>query len=157
MSSEFIKPELSVETKVSSYDRLNGFLISALMLVGFLVAMMFLVWLTMIIDFSGRKPVAMVAYEEPYGNEKPEGFEDDIFEPGVEEFPEVDVPQLKDALEAVTEAVSSVQANLEARDGDAAEMGAEKDLARAKAVRALEKVTLFPNTNAGRSNTIRET
>jgi hypothetical protein len=80
----------------------------------------------MIIDFSGRKPVAMVAYEEPYGNEKPEGFEDDIFEPGVEEFPEVDVPQLKDALEAVTEAVSSVQANLEARDGDAAEMGRGK-------------------------------
>ena len=93
------------------------------MLVGFLTALLFCVWLTMIIDFSGKKPIALVPYEEPFGNEKPEGFEDDIHEPGVEEFPEVEVPQLKDALEAVTDAVSSVKAALEARDGDAAEMG----------------------------------
>ncbi|MCH2178361.1 MAG: hypothetical protein MK106_06100 [Mariniblastus sp.] len=117
---------VDAKTKVSSYDTLNAFLISAILLVGFLVSLVFLIWLTMILDFSGRQPAAMVAYEEPFGNEKPEGFEDDIFEPGVEEFPEVETPQLKDALEAVTDAVSSVKANLEARDGDAAEMGRGK-------------------------------
>lgn len=105
---------------------LSAFLVSAIMLVGFLTALLFCVWLTMIIDFSAKKPIAMVQFEEPFGNEKPDGFEDDIFEPGVEEFPEVEVPQLKDALEAVTDAVSSVKAALEARDGDAAEMGRGK-------------------------------
>lgn len=110
-------------TKVSHYDALNGMLVSAIVVVGFLVTLLFLIWLTMVLDFSRRQPAILVAYEEPFGNEKPEGFEDDIYEPGVEEFPEVETPQLKDALEAVTEAVSSVRANLEARDGDAAEMG----------------------------------
>ena len=124
MSEKSIRPNFNVETSVSGYDMLSAFLVSSIMLVGFLAALLFCVWLTMIIDFSGRKPIALVEYEEPFGDEKPEGFEDDLFEPGVEEFPEVDVPQLKDALEAVTDAVSSVKAALEARDGDAAQMGA---------------------------------
>ena len=125
MSSNTSKMRLGsgARTKVSHYDTLNGMLISAIVVVGFLVTLLFLIWLTMVLDFSGRQPAMLVAYEEPFGNEKPEGFEDDIYEPGVEEFPEVETPQLKDALEAVTEAVSSVRANLEARDGDAAEMG----------------------------------
>ncbi len=114
---------LHADTRVSAYDMLNAFLISAIILVGFLVTLLFVIWLTMVIDFGKRTSTELIAYEEPFGNEKPEGFEDDIYEPGVEEFPEVDVPQLKDALEAVTDAVSSVRANLEARDGDAAEMG----------------------------------
>ena len=125
MSSNTSKMRLGsgARTKVSHYDTLNAMLISAIVVVGFLVTLLFLIWLTMVLDFSRRQPAMLVAYEEPFGNEKPEGFEDDIYEPGVEEFPEVETPQLKDALEAVTEAVSSVRANLEARDGDAAEMG----------------------------------
>ena len=125
MSSNTSKMRLGsgARTKVSHYDALNGMLVSAIVVVGFLVTLLFLIWLTMVLDFSRRQPAILVAYEEPFGNEKPEGFEDDIYEPGVEEFPEVETPQLKDALEAVTEAVSSVRANLEARDGDAAEMG----------------------------------
>ena len=123
MSKNQFRPNLAVETSVSSYDMLSAFLVSAIMLVGFLAGLLFCVWLTMIIDFSAKAPIALVQYEEPFGDEKPEGFEDDILEPGVEEFPEVEVPQLKDALEAVTDAVSSVKAALEARDGDAAQMG----------------------------------
>lgn len=123
MSKNQFRPNLAVETSVSAYDALSAFLVAAIMLVGFLAALLFCVWLTMIIDFSAKAPIALVQYEEPFGDEKPEGFEDDILEPGVEEFPEVEVPQLKDALEAVTDAVSSVKAALEARDGDAAQMG----------------------------------
>lgn len=125
-SSSRLASNSQAKTKVTGYDSLNAFLISAIILVGFMVTLLFCIWLTMILDFSGRQPAMLVAYEEPFGNEKPEGYEDDIFEPGVEEFPEVETPQLKDALEAVTEAVSSVKANLEARDGDAAEMGRGK-------------------------------
>lgn len=111
-----------IDTKVSSFDKLNGALIASILLVGFLVSVLFVLWLTAL-DFKQKKAVELIELKEPFGNEKPEGYEDDVLEPGVEEFPEVETPQLKDALEAVTDAVSSVKANLEKRDGDAAEMG----------------------------------
>ena len=107
-----IRPQLNVETAVSRYDILNGALVASIALVGFLTTMLFLIWLTTILEFKSES-TGMVAYEEPFGDEKPEGYEDDILEPGVEEFPEVEEPVLKDALEAVTDAVSSVRANLE--------------------------------------------
>lgn len=114
---------LTVETTASNYDRLNALLISCIFLFGFLFAVLFLIWLTSVFDFS--RPVAgpIVTANEP-GDTKPEGVADDILEPGVEEFPEIEVPQLANALEAVTDAVSSVRASLEKRSGDAAVMGA---------------------------------
>ncbi len=117
------KSNHQVETSVSSYDKLSGALTAAILIFGFLVSVMFLIWLTSVFDFSGVAPPEIVTKMEA-GNEKPEGFEDDVLEPGVEEFPEVETPQLKDALEAVTDAVSSVKAALEKRDGDAAQIGA---------------------------------
>lgn len=122
MSTSRIKVKRAVETNVSSFDQLNAALIAMIVLIGFLVTVLFMLWFTSVFDFSKRTAVQMT-YLEPAGNEKPEGFEDDVLEPGVEEFPEVETPQLKDALEAVTDAVSSIRANLEKRDGDAAEMG----------------------------------
>ena len=111
-----------IETSVSGYDAVNAFLISSILVVGTLVAIMFLIWLTMIANNRTDNGPGYVV-DQSFGLEKPEGFADDVHEPGVEEFPEVETPQLADALEAVSEAISSVQANLEARDGDAAEMG----------------------------------
>ena len=46
-----------------------------------------------------------------------------MLEPGVEEFPEVEEPVLKDSLEAVTDALSSVSASLAAIDGDSPVVG----------------------------------
>lgn len=126
MSTEFptrIKPKLSVETSTSAYDRVNAVLIASLLLFGFMFSVIFLIWLTTIVDFS--RPTAgpmLLAIDEP-GDEKPKGEADDILEPGVEEFPEVETPQLANALEAVTDAVSSVRASLEKRSGSASVMG----------------------------------
>ncbi len=117
------KSTKQVDVRVSAFDQVNAALIAMILLIGFLVTVLFLIWLTTAFDFSRKKPVQLLTYEEPFGDEKPEGYEDDVLEPGVEEFPEVETPQLKDALEAVTDAVSSVKASLEKRDGDAAEMG----------------------------------
>ena len=114
-----------IETTVSAYDIVNAFLISSIVVVGTLVTILFMIWLTMLMN-NRKAPKPVVLIETTFGDEKPEGFEDDIFEPGVEEFPEVEVPQLADALESLTEAVSSVEAAIEARDGDAAEMGKGK-------------------------------
>ena len=114
-----------IETTVSAYDVVNAFLISSIVVIGTLVTILFMIWLNMIMS-NRQVQQQNVLIETTIGDEKPEGFEDDLFEPGVEEFPEVDIPQLADAIEALTESVSSVEANLEARDGDAAEMGKGK-------------------------------
>lgn len=113
-----------VETTASAFDMVNAFLIASIAVVGTLVTVLFLIWLTMLL--ANRTTETLFIPDTSFGNEKPEGFADDVYEPGVEEFPEVDVPQLADAIEATSEAVSTVRANLEARDGDAQEMGKGK-------------------------------
>jgi hypothetical protein len=124
LSTDFPRRHIhdTVETKASSYDKLNATLIAAIMLFGFLFSVLFLIWLTTVFDFSRRAAGPVVLANEP-GDTKPKGVADDVLEPGVEEFPEVEVPQLANALEAVTDAVSSVRASLEKRSGDAAQMG----------------------------------
>ena len=122
MRTNEINNNLQTETTVSAYDAVNAFLISSIIVVGTIVSVLFLIWLTMILN-SQPSDNGDYIVDPSFGNEKPEGFADDMHEPGVEEFPEVETPQLADALEAITEAVSTVKANLEARDGDAAEMG----------------------------------
>ncbi|MFT5301711.1 MAG: hypothetical protein ACI814_002517 [Mariniblastus sp.] len=114
---------LNVQTKASRYDNLNAWLLSSIMLFGFLFSVLFLIWFTSVFDFSRRAAGPILVVSDP-GDSKPEGVADDVLEPGVEEFPEVEVPQLANALEAVTDAVSSVRASLEKRSGDALEMGA---------------------------------
>ncbi len=114
--------DLTVETKPSSYDRLSALLVALVVVIGFLVFIMFMIWLTMVVDFRSRVQPPMM--EHMAGNDnRPEGVADDWQEPGVEEFPEIEKPQLADALEAVTDAVSTVKAQLEKIDGNAPLMG----------------------------------
>jgi hypothetical protein len=125
--SVYVPATGAVETRVSSYDKLNAILLSLLILVGLFVTMLFFMWLT-----SNYKPPTVVTEEnfligDP-GEEKPEGVADDVLEPGVEEFPEVETPQLADALLAVTNSVSTILARNEMRDGNAAQMGRGRGL-----------------------------
>ena len=116
------KISLTVETKSSRYDRLNAALVAFFLLFSFLFAVLFLIWITSVFEpqrLAGPIPIANEA-----GDSKPEGVADDVLEPGVEEFPEIEIPQLANALEAVTDSVSSVRASLEKRSGDALLMGA---------------------------------
>lgn len=114
----------NVETKASSYDRLSAGLTAMILLVGFFVATLFLIWLTSIIRFDSNVATPFEAADiGDNGNDKPEGFEDDALDPGVEDFAEVDTPQLAEALEAVSNAVSTIRANSEHVSGDAAVMG----------------------------------
>ena len=111
-----------LETKVSSYDLLNSMLIAAIIVVGFVVTFLFLVWLTTAFDFSQRREPRVLEVALP-GKEKPEGVADDEQDPGVEEFPEIETPQLVVAIESVTEAVSSIKGARELLSGDATQMG----------------------------------
>lgn len=115
---------VKAETKVSRYDLVSAMLVALLIIVGFLATILGLIWITSTFNYdaqTGFVPVENVGLD---GDEKPEGFEDDAFDPGVEEFPEVETPQLAQALEAVSDAVSTVKANLADRSGNAAVSGA---------------------------------
>ena len=102
---------------------MNAILVAALVMLGFLFAVLFLIWVTTVIDFSRRVDAPIVISGDDLGEEKPKGEADDAEDPGVEEFPEVETPQLANALEAVSDSISSVQGALEKRSGSAQQMG----------------------------------
>lgn len=119
------RPIDKVESRTSAYDRLSSALVALILLIGFLVSTLFLIWLTTVFHFDNNVAVALQPNNPgDDGNDKPEGFEDDELDPGVEDFPEIETPALAEALEAVTDAVSSIQANSEHVSGDSAVMGA---------------------------------
>jgi len=125
MSTESLryKPKINVETKSSRYDRVNAILVATLFMFGFLFAVLFLIWVTSVVDLSGPSDIPIIVTGEAPGEDKPKGEADDAEDPGVEEFPEVETPQLANALEAVANSVSSVQGALEKRSGSAKQMG----------------------------------
>ena len=58
---------------VSQYDRVSGMLVATLIFLGFLVLVMFLIWLTQVLDF--REPAVKVTLIEPFGRgEAAEGY-----------------------------------------------------------------------------------
>ncbi len=122
VANEKSKFSFTTDTRVSRYDVLSGALTASAIIFGVLVTIMFLMWLMLFVKFGGSPPSAVVM--EMTGNDnRPEGEADDWKEPGVTDFPEVETPQLADALEATTDAVSSVRAQLEKVDGSAELMG----------------------------------
>ncbi|MEZ6094621.1 MAG: hypothetical protein R3C03_10350 [Pirellulaceae bacterium] len=115
-----LRPALNIEVEVSRYDRTVASLSSAILVVGFLVTILFLVWLGAAYRFQRILPPIFIRSVEA---EKPDGVADEILEPGVEEFPEVEFPQIAMALEVVTHALSSVRASSEHFSGDATQTG----------------------------------
>jgi len=102
---------IEVEMKVSRYDQVAGMLISLLILIGCSVGIMFIIWLTMTLVFTQiAVPIKLIENIAGRGDNPP-GFERDMLAPGMEEMPELAEPQLEAALEAVTNAVSSVAAS----------------------------------------------
>lgn len=121
------KVKLRADTRVSVYDQTSAMLVAGVVVIGALVFILFMVWLTLFAGKGGLEPPPPIL--ELAGNDnRPEGVADDWQPPGVEEFPEVEEPQLADALEAVTDSISTVRAQLEKVDGNAAEMGSGSGL-----------------------------
>lgn len=101
----------SQSMKVSLYDRVASMLITLLLLVGGTVGCIFFVWLMTVLVF-GTTAVPIKLVENAAGRgDHAEGFARDPEAPGMEEMPELAEPQLEAALEAVTDAVSSVAAS----------------------------------------------
>lgn len=115
------------KTAVSKYDLVSGFLIAAVTLVGFITGLLFLLVL-LNMEWDKKPEPELFVFEDLEGFENPEGVAEDFEEPGVEELADVEEPQLADALEMVTDAVSTTRAAIEAVDGTAAQMGTGKGL-----------------------------
>jgi hypothetical protein len=116
------KPRMTSDTRVSGYDRLSAMLVAGVTMFGVLVFLMFIFWL------SRQVNLGMTFLPEPVDDvsgyeSRPEGVAFDWQPPGVLEFPEVDKPQIADALESTSDAVSRIRGHVEKFDGDALKMG----------------------------------
>ena len=110
------------ELKVSAYDNVSGLLVALLILVGFIVAILFIIFLTTRVWFVDRPKPVLVENAGGRG-EVAEGIADEMEEPGAEEVDELIEPQLKETMEAVTDVASSIAATLEAMQGNSALTG----------------------------------
>lgn len=117
------RPVIRVETRVSQYERVSGGLASGVIIMGLLAAVMFFIWYSLL---KTNRTIADVVPAFAGETMNPEGIAEDVEEPGVEEFPEVQEPQLAEALEAV-DVLSTVRAN-DSVSGDAPAMGTGKGL-----------------------------
>jgi len=105
-----------VHLQVSAYDRVASLLIALLILVGAFVLLLFLIWLTARV-LTMHKAVPVELIEELGGRqESAMGTARELSEPGVDELEDLVEPQLQDALAAVTDAISSQAAALDALD-----------------------------------------
>ena len=123
MSVSSSKPSSLPETSVSNYERISAAMTAIITVLGILVTLALLIWMMFVFRARRTEAVAITDFPGAVGEKAPLGEAEDLEEPGVEEFPEVEVPQLTDALEAVTDAVSTVQARLEKVDGSSPAMG----------------------------------
>jgi len=111
------------DTRSSSFDKVRSLLLALLVMVGFFVGLLFLIWLTSVMRFRTRVAPVEIIEELAGRGEAAAGVANDLEEPGVEELADVAEPQLSETLEAVTSAVSSVAATMEAFEGNATAMG----------------------------------
>ncbi|MEO8495756.1 MAG: hypothetical protein ABI614_11840 [Planctomycetota bacterium] len=98
---------------VSQFDKVASLVVALLIMVGVLVVGLFIVWLTQTLVFVPRSVPVKLVENVPGRGDHAEGFERDLEAPGMEEMPELAEPQLEAAMEAMTEAVSSVAASMD--------------------------------------------
>ncbi len=99
-------------------DVVASLLMSMLVIVGLIVFLLFVMWLTT--TFTWKAGDIKIEEERVAGRgDHAEGFERDIEPPGAEEVEELTEPTLAETLEAVTDAASSVAAAVDSIDSNA--------------------------------------
>ncbi|MCA9128073.1 MAG: hypothetical protein KDB22_13350 [Planctomycetales bacterium] len=103
--------------RTQKVDIVASMLMSGLVVIGLVVFLLFVLWLTQTFTWS---PGEIVIENEsvPGRGDHAAGFETDIEPPGAEEVEELTEPTLQETLEAVTDAATSVAATLESIDSD---------------------------------------
>ena len=120
-----LRPNLSVEIGPSIYDRVSAAVVSGILLFGFMLLVLLAIWWRPATDRS--TDIGDLDPLEPNSKMRLELEESkDFLEPGVQEFPEVAVPQLAQVLTAASAAVSSVQGSPEFGIGSKSKSGPGK-------------------------------
>ncbi len=118
-ATDDVAGEPRASLRVSAYDQVASLLIALLIVIGFFVTLLFIVWLTSRLLFTQRAiPVELVEYAGR--GDHAAGFERDLEEPGMEEVEELMEPSLEATLEAVTDLVSTQAAAFDAIETSAA-------------------------------------
>lgn len=111
--------QISKGLRTQKVDVVASLLMAGLVLIGLLVFLLFVVWLTQ--TFTWKAENITLTEERVAGRgDNAAGFERDIEPPGAEEVEELSEPTLAETLEAVTEAVSTVAATLDSVTTDSA-------------------------------------
>ena len=119
-----------VALKVSAHDQVSSFIVAMLYLVGCVVFLLFLLWLTTRITTA--TPQIEVEYlDELMGGEASVGDGREFAEPGVEEIQDLAVPDPEQLLSAVTEVASSTQASADSMVGNVSQGQGGADRRRA--------------------------
>ncbi len=112
-----VRPQATKGMRTQKVDQVASLLMSLLVVIGLVVLLMFVVWLTQTFTWSAGD--IQIQEERVAGRgDHAEGFERDIEPPGAEEVEELAEPTLAETLEAVTDAVSSVAATLDSIDSN---------------------------------------
>jgi hypothetical protein len=112
-----------VDLRVSAYERVASLLVALLVILGFLVFALFLMWWAKR-AIAANRPVEIKVAEELGGRgDQAQGLARELEEPGVEELADVETPQLADTLAAVTTAVTLQSATIDELLGEADAMG----------------------------------
>lgn len=103
--------------RTQKVDVVASLLMSLLVLIGLIVLLLFVLWLTT--TFTWEAGDIKIAEERVAGRgDHAEGFERDIEPPGAEEVEELTEPTLAETLEAVTDAATSVAASVDSIDSN---------------------------------------
>ena len=111
------QPHGAKSLRTQKVDVVASVLMAGLLVVGMLVFLLFVLWLTQ--TFTWQAGVITLEEERPAGRgDHAAGFERDIEPPGAEEIEELTEPTLAETLEAVTEAATNVAASLDSITSD---------------------------------------
>ncbi len=102
--------------KTQKVDIVASLLMAALVVIGLLVLLLFVLWLTQ--TFTWEAGDIKIDEQVAGRGDHAEGFERDIEPPGAEEVEELTEPTLAETLEAVTEVATSVAASLVSVNSD---------------------------------------
>jgi hypothetical protein len=118
MSSVGSTPRGTSSLKTQKVDVVASLLMAFLMVLGLIVSLLFVVWLTQTFTWSPGK-LDIEDERIPGRGDHAPGFETDVEPPGAEDVQELTEPTLEQTLEAVTEAATSVAASLDSVQSDA--------------------------------------
>lgn len=105
--------------KTQRVDVVASLLMAALIILGMIVTLLFIVWLTQTFTW-GPGELTIEAENVAGRGDHAAGFERDIEPPGAEEIVDLTEPTLEQTLEAVTDAATSVAASLDSVDSQSA-------------------------------------